>query len=368
MGIIFLIITALFVLSFLVVIHEFGHFLAAKAVGVWPEEFGIGLPPKVWGKKYKGTLWSLNALPLGGFVRLHGEVGTDVQKYPEKAFMNKSRPARAFVAVAGVFMNFLYAVIAFSFIFYITGIPQGVRISEISENSPAAEAGITVGSLVTAVDGKELYNPALFSQIIADTKGRETSVAFVNVNGETSVKTFVMRSTPPEGEGLFGVKYSYGATEVRQPQGFSRFTESVYYGARQTFDFSKLILSEFGKLLKTLFSGHVPQGLAGPLGVVGVTAEAARNGFLDLLGFSALISINLAVINLVPFPPLDGSRVLFLLIEMIVGKKRLPVWEARIHQVGMYFLLGVMLLLTVREIPKAFTAGSLTNFVQSLVK
>jgi regulator of sigma E protease len=368
MGIILLIATALFVLSFLVVIHEFGHFLAAKLVGVWPEEFGIGLPPKVWGKKYKGTLWSINALPLGGFVRLHGEVGTDVQKYPEKAFMNKSRPARAFVAVAGVFMNFLFAVLAFAFIFYITGIPMGVRISEVAQNSPAAEAGIQTGALVTSIDGHELYNPALFSQIIADTKGRETSVSFTDSEGVTHTTNFAMRKEAPEGEGLFGVKYGYGASEVRQPQGFSRFFVSLYYGSRQTFDFAKLILSEFGKLVTTLAGGHVPAGLAGPLGVVGVTAEAARNGFLDLLGFSALISINLAVINLVPFPPLDGSRVLFLLIEMVVGKKRLPVWEARIHQVGMYILLGLMLLLTFREVPKALTAGSLTNFVQSLVK
>jgi regulator of sigma E protease len=117
-----------------------------------------------------------------------------------------------------------------------------------------------------------------------------------------------------------------------------------------------------------IFTGHMPAGLTGPLGVVGVTAQAASQGILDLINLTALISINLALINLVPFPPLDGSRVLFLIIEIFVGRKKLPAIEEKVQTVGMYLLLILVVFLTFREVPKVFTSGSLEGFVQSLIQ
>lgn len=367
---ILLVIVALLVLSFLVVIHEFGHFVAAKIVGVWPEEFGIGLPPRVWGKKFGTTLWSINALPLGGFVRLHGEVGADTKDTNKSlAFSSKSKLARAFIAVAGVLMNFLYAIFAFSLIFYVAGIPSGVKIGSVSPNSPAYTLGIKKGDTLLSLNNKPIYNPAFFGSEVLKNKGKSLEVKFIDsVTNETRQSSVVLREKAPEGEGLLGVSYDAVPATYLELTGINKFFTSIYYGALETYDFSSLILSEFGKMFSTLFTGHVPSGLTGPLGVVGVTAQVAKQGLLDLISFSALISINLAIINLVPFPPLDGSRVLFLGIESVVGRKKLPKFEEKIHTIGMYLLLSLMLLLTIREVPKLITSGSLSGFVEKLIK
>ena len=369
LGTIGLILVALLVLSILVVVHEFGHFLAAKLMGIWPEEFGIGLPPRVWGKKIGETLWSINALPLGGFVRLHGETMEPHLNQPARSYVGKSKLARAFVAVAGVGMNVLFAILAFSFIFFMLGIPNGISVSKVSEDSPAAGIGLSEGDTILAIDGKSLYNPAFFGQNVASHAGKDIEITYKSgETGEIVDKKFVLRPLAPEGQGLLGVLYNPSPAGYLETPGISRFLVSIKYGAIETWDFTRLILTEFGKMFTGLFHGKVPTGLTGPLGVVGVTAEAASQGIYDLIGLSALISLNLALINLVPFPPLDGSRVLFLIIEGVVGRKRLPKYEEKIHTIGMYLLLILVALLTFREIPKLLTAGSLSGFVDSLIK
>jgi len=361
-----LVIIALIVLSLLVVVHEFGHFVAAKLVGVWPEEFGIGLPPRVWGKKIGDTIWSVNALPLGGFVRLHGEVGTDEQHYPERAFMNKSKLARAFIAVAGVAMNMAFAVLCFTTIIWFTGVARGVEVTDVVEGTAASQTEITAGDKIVQLGETQILDTSDFSPAIDKNKGKTTAVTVQKANGDTREYSVDIPSQAQEGKGLLGVGFK--PSETYYGSGIERPFVAFKYGTAQTWEFTTLIFNEFGNLFKQIFSGQVPKGLAGPLGVVGVTAEAANQGFLPLLSLAGLISINLALINLVPFPPLDGSRVMFLVIEQIVGKKRLPKWEARIHAAGMYFLMGLMILLTAREVPKIFTAGSLTGFVESLIK
>lgn len=369
MSTVLLIIVALISLSLLVVIHEFGHFIAAKLVSVWPEEFGIGLPPRVWGKKIGETLWSINALPLGGFVRLHGEMGDGKMGQPERAFVNASKLKRGIIAVAGVTMNFVYAILAFSLIFFVLGIPQGVKVTSVFENSPASEIGLKENDTILAINGKSVYNPQFFGGDVVKNAGHEMKVTFSEGGTDNVVsKTLTLRKEAPEGQGLLGIVYEAVPASYMNVKGASKFLFSLYYGAQQTYDFSALILSEFGKMFGQLFTGHVPAGLAGPLGVVGVTAEVAKQGIWQLISFSAIISINLALVNLIPFPPLDGSRVLFLFIEGIVGKKRLPRFEEKVHTVGMYILLGLMLLLTIREVPKLLTSGSLSGFVDKLIK
>lgn len=365
-----LIAVALLVLSFLIVIHEFGHFIAAKLVGVWPEEFGIGLPPRVWGKKIGETIWSINALPFGGFVRLHGETYSADDNKPERSFMRKSKLARAFIAVAGVAMNFLFAIIGFAFIFFAAGIPQGVTVESVVPESPAASIGLTEKDTILAIDRRPLYNPGFFRQIIEKHAGKEMTLQYKDQEtGEVVEKNFVLRQNPPEGQGLLGVTFNENAPAgFVEAQGLQKVFVSLQYGVYQTYDLSALILTEFGKMFSQAFAGKVPAGLTGPVGVVGVTAEAVRRGPLDVINLAALISLNLALLNLVPFPPLDGSRILFLIIEAIVGKKRLPKYEEKIYAIGMYLLIALIVFLTIREIPKALSAGSLEAFVQSLVQ
>lgn len=361
------IVIALIALSVLVTVHEFGHFLAAKLMGVWPEEFGIGLPPRVWGKKIGETIWSVNALPLGGFVRLHGEVGTDVQKHPDRAFMNKSKPARAFIAVAGVAVNFLFAVFCFSLIFFITGIPKGVVVERIESDSAASLTEITTGDQIIALGGVELIDTSEFSPTIQKFKGQTTTVTVKKAGTSDTVDYQVsIPNEVPEDKGLFGVGYS--PRETFYGNVITRPLVALKYGSELTWEYTVLIVGEFKKLFTQIGQGQVPKGLAGPVGVVGVTAEAVTQGLLSTLGLTGLISINLALVNLIPFPPLDGSRIMFLFIEAIVGKKRLPYWESRIHATGMYILLALMVLLTAREIPKVLSAGSLSGFVQSLIQ
>ncbi len=363
------IVIALLVLSLLVVVHEFGHFIAAKIVGIWPEEFGVGLPPRVWGKKIGETIWSINALPLGGFVRLHGETQEAHLGQPHRSYVNKSKLARAFVAAAGVTMNMVYAVLAFSLIFFVAGVPEGVRVEKVTDDSPAAAIGLASEDVIVAIDGRNLYNPSFFSQTVAKHAGKEIEITYKRAEtNEKVTEKFVLRQFAPENQGLLGVTYTAAPAGYVQTSGIGKFFVSLQYGAYQTYDFSVLILGEFGKMFTQIFGGKVPAGLAGPLGVVGVTAEAARHGILDLVGFSALISINLALLNIVPFPPLDGSRILFLIIEIFVGKKRLPKYEEKIHTYGMYLLLLLVAFLTFREVPKLLTAGSLEGFVQSLMQ
>lgn len=364
-----LIVIALLTLSLLVTIHEFGHFIAAKLVGVWPEEFGIGLPPRVWGKKIGETIWSINALPFGGFVRLHGESGEVPHDASlSRAFSHKSKLARAFIAVAGVSMNLLYAVLAFALIFYILGIPHGVKVTTVAPDSPAAAIGLKENDVIESIDGRSLYNLSFFGMNIAKHAGHSISIDYKDSKtNETVQKKFVLRQFAPEGQGLLGIAYNTEPASYLETPGLSRFFVSLQYGVYQTYDFSVLILGEFGKMFTQIFTGHVPAGLTGPLGVVGVTAQAASQGILDLINLTALISINLALINLVPFPPLDGSRVMFLVIEAFVGRKRLPKIEERVQTIGMYLLLILVVFLTFREVPKIFSSGSLEGFVQSLI-
>lgn len=366
---ILLIIVALLVLSVLVVVHEFGHFIAAKIVGVWPEEFGIGLPPRVWGKKIGETIWSINALPLGGFVRLHGEVGNGEVPQPKRAFVNASKFARGFIAIAGVTMNFIFAIFAFATVFYFAGIPQGVKIDSVAPDSPAYTLGLKKDDILLSLNGKPIYQIMFFSREVSSNAGKNLKVTFEDSESKKIVSNnILLRRESPKGEGLLGISYLPQPARFVDSRGVGRFFVSLYYGALQTYDFSSLIVGEFGKMITQVTTGHVPQGLAGPLGVVGVTAQVAKQGVLDLLSFSAIISLNLALINLVPFPPLDGSRVVFLFVEAIVGRKKLPKFEEKVHMIGMYILLGLMLLLTIREVPKLLNSGSLSGFVDKLVK
>lgn len=363
------IISAILVLSILILVHELGHFLAAKLVGVWPEEFGIGLPPRIWGKKIGKTLFSVNALPIGGFVRLHGETGEVEPKYPKRAFVNKSKISRIFVAVAGVGMNFLLAVVLFTAIFFVTGIDRGVKIIEVAPESPASVAGILAGDRIRLVEGEQVKSPVDFPYLIDKYKGKEIDIDVIrgeNGSEKNVALKVVMRNEAPQEEGLLGVAFI--PAETYFPSLVARPLVFLYYGFLKAISVTLLIVVGLWQLISELIGGSVPSGVAGPVGVTALIAEVGKMGIVPVLDFMALISINLAVLNLVPFPPLDGSRVVFILLEIIFGKKRLPKIEVYAHSIGMIILLGLMILVTANEIPKLLTAGSLSNFVETLIQ
>lgn len=358
---IILILLAIIVLSILVLVHEFGHFIAAKIIGVWPEEFGIGLPPRAWGKKVGETIYSINWLPLGGFVRLHGESGDAKITRPERAFVNASKPKRAFVALAGIAMNFFFAWFCFTIMFLVSGIPRGVNVIEIEEGSPAAEAGIMPGDTIYTLNGEEIVGTEEFLLGIRSSRGKK--VSFSGLRGEEQVNFNVnVRNVVEEGQGFTGITYDVRPAEVEKPNPIN----IIYYGARETVKWTKFTVEALVTIFTDLGGGKVPQGLAGPFGVTLTIAEVIRYGIVALLSFTGIISVNLALVNVIPFPPLDGSRVLLLGVEAIAGKKSIQKVEGKLLNAGMAILLLLIGALTISEIPKLIQAGSISGFVNSL--
>lgn len=361
------ILLALVVLSVLVVVHELGHFLAAKKIGVWAEEFGVGLPPRVWGRKIGETIYSINALPIGGFVRLHGEVGEDGEKvkYPDRAFINKKALPRIFVAVAGVVMNILFAVLCFSLIYAFTGVPQemenGVVITSVSENSPAAEARIFTDTIVTHFNDEPVTFEN-FASLIDQNKGN--TVRLMLEDGST--KEVFIREEAPEGEGLMGIAFTN--QELVQPVWYSRPFVYLQNGVEDTWFWMQQTVIGFGTLFSDISSGRPPEGVLGPVGITLTIAEFLKSGIVSILGLAGIISINLALINILPFPPLDGSRVMFIVGEELFGKDFIRKHEAKLHLVGMGVLLLLIVAMTFKEIPALINAGSISGFVESMLQ
>ncbi len=363
----FSILVFLIVLSILVLVHELGHFIAARRAGILVEEFGFGLPPRVIGKRIGETLYSLNLLPFGGFVKLYGEE-QDNTAYPQRAFINKDKKTRAAVIVSGVIMNFLLGIFAFSSVYFFSGIPketQDVKVVDVASGSPAQTGGIVVGDIVRKVDAKEISKVDEFVKLVEEKKGRAI-VLLIARNSETLKITLVPRENPPQGEGPLGVTIT--TTEIYFPPAWQRPAVSLYYGAKDAFFWAKTIILGLAKTISELFVGQIPKDLAGPVGIFAVTSKAAQVGILALVNFLGIISINLAILNIVPFPALDGGRLLFVGIEAFFGKRVIPKVEAAVHTVGMIILLTLLLAITVHDIRRLISAGGISGFIDNALK
>lgn len=360
------------VLSVLVIIHELGHFIAAIRAGVLVEEFGFGIPPRIFGKKIKGTIFSINLLPFGGFVRLHGENLEEDIKVPGRAFLNKNKWTRTKILTAGVLMNFLLGIVAFAVVYTFSGISRetkNVKILEVATSSPAQVGGLIVGDIVRQVDKEEITSVAQFTTAIDAKKGKRTTLLIERtINDKTDQKTISLtpRENPPENEGSLGVVISN--FEVYYPPLWQRPFLGIFYGLKEAVYWGGMVLSGFVKIFADLFAGQAPKDLAGPVGIFAITSQAAKVGVLALINFVGILSINLGVVNILPFPALDGGRLLFILIEKVFGRKVLPKVEAIIHTIGMGILILALLAITFSDVRRLITAGSLSGFIDSMVK
>lgn len=361
----------LVVLILLVVVHEIGHFLAAKISGVWVEEFGFGLPPKVWGKKIGDTLYTINALPLGGFVRLHGEDGGEGLRYPKRAYANKPKLLRAFIVGSGVIFNFLMAVLLFSTVYFFSGIPrQGgeVKILETFVDSPAQMVGIMPGDVVREVDGQVVGSTSQFKELVEAGVGRRTEILVEREEEGESKQiniTVVPRESPPGGEGPLGVVIS--SLVIYYPPLWQRPFIAFKYGVQETYFWLKTTVVGVTGIIRDAFQGKAPEQVTGPVGIFALTSEASRLGILTLLNFVGILSVNLGIINIIPFPALDGGRLLFIAVEAFFGKKVLPKLESVIHTVGMIILLTLILAITYQDITRLISAGSIAAFLEQFV-
>jgi regulator of sigma E protease len=356
------------VLSILVIVHEFGHYWVAKKNGIWVEEFGFGLPPRIWGKKVGETLYSINALPFGGFVKLHGENSEENIKDPKRSFLSKNKKIRSAVIVAGVVMNFLLAVFAFAIGYTFSGFPketENVRILEIADGTPAKEAGFQSEDIVRTVNGEPVKSTENFVSLVEDKKGSEVTFG-IERNGEMLSLPATPRAEHPENEGSLGVVIS--TTEVYFPPVWQRPFLGVYYGFKDAIFWGKIVITGFIKIFTDLAGGTVPKDVAGPVGIYALTTRASEFGILSLINFVGILSVNLAILNIIPFPALDGGRLLFIVIERLFGKKVLPRIESIFHTVGMAILLLLIFAITAYDIRRLIEAGGVGNFLEFVSK
>jgi len=334
----------------------------AKRAGIWVEEFGFGIPPRVWGKKVGETIYSINLLPFGGFVRLHGESSEEEVTKPKRAFVNKSKKTRLAIITAGVVMNFLLAIVAFSIYYTFSGIPK-IKIVEVKDNSPAQVAGLPAGSIVDTIDGKNMASMQDFINYVDKNEGKQVTLGITD-NGKKESISLTPRVNPPKGEGAVGVILTMAPVF---PPVWQRPFLGIYYGFKDAFYWGYLIIMSLGTLFSQLFKGSVPQDLAGPVGIFALTSEAAKFGILSVINFMGVLSVNLAILNIFPFPALDGGRLLFVIIEAVIGKKITDRTENLIHTIGMGILLLIIFAITYHDIQRLISAGGISGYINSFL-
>ncbi|MBI2010005.1 MAG: site-2 protease family protein [Candidatus Chisholmbacteria bacterium] len=370
----------LIVLSLLVMVHELGHFISAKKSGILIEEFGFGLPPRIWGKKIGETIYSLNLLPIGGFVKLFGEEQHEVQNVQEvqkvqevgveRAFFQKPRGVRAVILTAGVAMNFLLGVLLFSIIYSISGVPaetDEVRIVEVVPGSPAAEMGLTAGEEVYSVNGEEVISTNQFVTLISEKAGKELEllVGEPDLQAYGRIVTVTPRENPPEGEGALGVVVSN--VQLTHYPFWQMPFRGAWFGLQEAFAWGMTIIGGLFVMVRDLlFAGVVPQDVAGPVGIFQLTGTVAQAGILPLLQFVGVLSVNLAVLNLLPLPALDGGRLAFLGFEALTGRRVHARVEQWVHAAGMALLLFLMLLVTLNDVVRITGAGTVWGLFEKV--
>ncbi|MFC1711302.1 RIP metalloprotease [Patescibacteria group bacterium] len=354
----------LIVLSILVFIHEFGHFIAAKKNGIKVEEFGFGYPPRLWGKQIGETLYSINWIPFGGFVRIFGQESHSAKdisvKDKNRAFFAKSKKARALVLVAGALGNFLLGILCFALIYSKIGIPEKldyVKIAGVTDNSPAKNAGLKEGDKVLAVNGKKTISLSEFIPILEQEKGKE--IVLQTQRGDFSV---LVRENPPENEGRLGVIIT--DIEKKFYPWWQMPFRGMWEGTKEALSWGLMIFLGLGYSIKQIFLGVAPE-VAGPIGIYQLTTTAAKQGILELIQFVGILSVNLAVINMLPIPAFDGGHLVFLLFGDFLGKKRKDKVEHGINIAGFVIIISLMVLLTANDLIRIFKSSPIIASILS---
>ncbi|MEN9551659.1 MAG: hypothetical protein RI935_36 [Candidatus Parcubacteria bacterium] len=356
------------ILIVLVIVHEFGHFIAAKLTGMRVDEFAFGFPPRLFGKKIGETMYAFNATPLGGYVSIWGENGSDDDKKEDgashhpRAFGNKSTWAKFFVLSAGVIMNMVLALIIFIGISFgevnisVDDIEYGSRVknpslvvTEVSQESPAYRAGIVPGSILLSIVSQKK---------VANISSATSAVAFIAANQNAFFDiTFL---SPDSIKKQVTVAAVYGIVPDKKALGVSldmvgnvKLTagEAILLGVERTYKMTELTLVGLTGVLTSLFKGEsVLESLSGPVGIAKIVGETSSYGYIALLTLVAVLSINLAIFNALPLPALDGGRILVVLIESVIRKKIPFVYYAWLNTIGFLSLLLLLIVVTIKDI------------------
>jgi len=347
----------------LVMAHEAGHFFTAKAFGIYVHEFGVGFPPRAWATKLGETEYSVNWLPIGGFVRLEGEENAE---HPQSLAV-RPRWQRLIVLGSGAVVNLILPVALFAAaLMWPHDVPVGrAEITQVVEGAPAEAAGLLAGDVIYEIGGRDAKNVAEVSRYIRINVGNTIDIV-VRRDGEFVTLPVEARWSPPEGQGPTGIGIAHS---VVAPDG-RPFTETealapwdaIPQGARQTWDTMLLarneILGWFRGSAAPQFAG--PVGIADTVGGVARQQETASDAVSPLLEIAALLSINLGILNLLPLPMLDGGRIFFLLIEVVRrGKRIAPEKEAFVHMMGFLVFITFALVVTFLDISRIASGDSL---------
>lgn len=364
------VIVFIIVLAVLIFIHELGHFLVAKWNGIRVDEFKIGFGPKLIWKKYGETTYGLNLIPFGGYVKIHGENPDESSdEDSERSIVNKNKIQQILVLVAGVVFNFIFAWIIYS-VAYTSGVnttalqhekyskyisEQKISILQISKNSPAMRAGLKVGDVlvpekIIKIPENMTLSPeekiAKIQEYINNGKGENISLVYKRNNDEYTV------SVEPI-SGLVKDRYAIGiamgnVVSMKLPPHLA-----IYEGGKYTLYMIRETAVGLYDFVSNIFIGKADLSLVtGPVGIAGIVGDAANMGFIYLAMITAIISINLGVINLIPFPALDGGRVLFVIIEVIIRRKVPAKFFNIVNTVGFVLLMILMVVVTYRDIAK----------------
>ena len=327
---------AILILVVMVILHEFGHFIAAKRSGVKVLEFGIGWPPRLLGYTWRGTLYSLNAIPVGAFVRMLGE---NDQTHDPESFSAKPKRSRALILVAGSTMNFLLAPVLFSGSALISDF-DSVEITAVVSGSPAQAAGLRPGDRIEKVAGSDVDLPSEVGRIVSKNAGKETRLA-IDRNGAKLLVPIVPRLIHPADQGPLGVS-------IRPHFRPAPFTKAIARGFTRTVEATVLVPT----FIFDMVSGSVGlEEISGPVGIVDAVGQAARRGPEIVLLLAGYITVQLAILNLLPWPGLDGGRLLLLGVEALRGGRRLPAaQEGAINILGILLLLVLVALVTVGDV------------------
>jgi len=341
------------ILSLLILVHELGHFLVAKRAGIKVQEFGIGFPPRLWSRKIRETRYSINLIPFGGFVKMLGE--TEPSK-EEGSFSSKSIRERALVSISGVAMNFLLAILVFLIGYSTTGLPVLISdeeylevksphlyITEVISGSPAEKAGFQAQDLILEVDGQKLSKISELQNYLKSKAGQEVKLKIQRKNDILEKEVTVAQGE--RGEGKIGVGL-FRLGIVQYP--FWQSLKLAFLSATKILFFIFWIIVY---LFQRLFvAPEITQNVAGPVGVFFVVQQALVLGLPFVLFLIAQLSATLAAINLLPIPALDGSRLLFLALEKIRGRRIKPQLENAIYTIGFIFLLVLIFIISYRDI------------------
>jgi regulator of sigma E protease len=369
MGVIGTILAFIVVLVILVLAHEIGHFVVARLAGITVQEFGVGYPPRIGSVTWRGTRYSLNWIPLGGFVKMLGEDGeieaermrerglseAAIERAMQGSFNRRPIVVRVIVLVAGVAMNFLLAVVLFAAALSLPS-PAWVgplTVTAVQPNSPAATY-LELGDRIIAADGRTFQFSTDLTRYVTSRAGEPVTLT-VERQGGTREITLTPRvlTDAQRSQGLSPVGFSWTATQENQAAPAHGPVDAIVLGASEAW---QLAVQIPGALWQTVLGlvglGPGVSDARGPIGIAEMTGQMLQQPLVYQLGFMGLLSVNLAVLNILPFPPLDGGRVLVVLIEA-VRRRRLPAErEALIYLTGFLVLMALVILISLRDIAR----------------